>query len=74
MLEKELNYFILNQDHLVDQYDNKILVIIGEKVVDVYDNLIEAYTQSKTKYDLGSFMIQSCKSGSEAHTLTISHI
>lgn len=74
MLDKEFKYFLSNQAQLVSQYEKKVLVIIGEKVVGVYDNFIDAYTNAQNKYDPGSFMIQLCEPGPEAHTLTISHI
>lgn len=68
MLEKEFQYFIDNQDNLVNRYNGKVLVIVGEEVVGVYDTEIEAYIEAQKTYKLGSFLIQVCIPGEEAYT------
>lgn len=72
MFDTEFNYFIKNQTTLVKQYGGKFLVLIGEKVVDVHDTALAAYTESKEKYGLGEFMIQPCSPGPDAYTVSIS--
>jgi len=71
MLEKELQFFIDNQDRLVKEYRGKTLVIRGQEVVGVYDSTLEAYTEAMKQYDPGTFMIQPCTEGSDAYTVTI---
>jgi hypothetical protein len=71
MLEKELQFFIDNQERLVKEHRGKTLVIRGEEVVAVYDSPLEAYTEAMKKYDPGTFMIQPCNEGSDAYTVTI---
>ncbi len=72
--EKELAYFIANQDQLVEQYPDKVIVIKDEQVVGAYDSPLEAYTEAQKTYELGSFMIQSCDPGPSAYTVTINPI
>ena len=69
-LEKEFKYYLDNQDELVQKYDGKSLVIIGEKVVGSYDTNEEAYFESKKKYKLGTFLIQFCEKGEDSYTET----
>lgn len=71
MLEKELNYFIANQERLVQEYRGKTLVIKDEQVVGVYDTPLDAYVESMKKYQPGTFMIQPCSEGTDAYTVTI---
>lgn len=60
MLEKEFSYFKSNRNFLIKKYNKKYIVIVGEKVVDVYDNRIRALKSSSSKYGLGNFLIEYC--------------
>jgi len=71
MLEKELEFFIANQERLVKEHRGKTLVIKDQQVVGVYDTPLEAYTESMKKYEPGTFMIQPCNEGTDAYTVTI---
>ena len=71
MFEKELNYFIKNQERLVEQYQNKVLIIKGEHVVGVSDTPLQAYLQASAQYQPGTFMIQPCLPGPDAYTVTV---
>ena len=71
MFEKELNYFIANQERLLREYEGQTLVLRGEEVVSAHPNILEAYLDAKTKYEPGTFMIQPCTAGSDAYTVTI---
>ena len=70
MLDKEFEYYLKHQAELVEKYNGKFLVIIGEKVVDVFDNKVIAFEESKKKYTLGTFLIQLCTPGNSAYTQT----
>ena len=72
MFDKELNYFISHQGELVNKYPNKILAIAGEEVIGVYDKISEAYWETQKTHRLGTFMIQPCKPGKDAYTVTLS--
>lgn len=71
MFDRELQFFIRNQDSLVASYRDKILVLRGEEVVGVYENALDAYVDATEKYLPGTFMIQPCAEGSDAYTVTI---
>lgn len=70
MLESEFKYFLDNQEELVDKYEGKTIVVIGSEVVGVFDNEVDAYTDSVKKYELGTFLIQDCIAGEAAYTQT----
>lgn len=71
MFERELEYFISNQNELVKSYRGKVLVIRGQEIVGVYDTPLAAYIEAQKEHPLGSFMIQPCEPGPEAYTVTI---
>jgi hypothetical protein len=70
MLQTELKYFIQHQQELVNKYNGKYIVIVGDKVVGVYNKIDEAYSESLKTMDAGTFFIQECIPGKEAYTQT----
>jgi hypothetical protein len=70
MLDKEFKYYLDHQEELLKLHNGKTLVIIGEKVVGVYDSEQEAYFDSLSKYKIGTFLIQFCSPGKEDYTQT----
>ncbi|MFA7402183.1 MAG: hypothetical protein WCZ21_06600 [Bacteroidales bacterium] len=70
MLDKELQYYIDNQNELVAKYIGKYLVIKGQTIIGVYDTEIEAYSETVKKHELGTFLIQECQPGDENYTQT----
>jgi len=70
MLDKEFKYYLDNQDKLVEKYNGRVLVIIGENVVGDYGTFEEALHQAMKKYELGTFLIQECTDGEDAYTQT----
>ena len=71
MFEKELAFFIANQNELVRKYEGKVLVICGDDVAGAYDSALQAYLEAQKQFEPGTFMLQPCKPGSEAYTVTI---
>lgn len=69
-LQKQLEYFKSHQQELVKRYEGKFLVIKDQEVKGVYDTEIEAYTEAKKQFELGTFLIQHCLSGQESYTQT----
>jgi hypothetical protein len=69
-LEREFRYFEDNQADLVAKFPGRYIVIRGESVVGDYASELEAYIESKKKYDVGTFLIQQCLPGSETTTQT----
>jgi len=72
MFNTELNYFIENQEELVEKYNGKVLAIKGEEVIGVYENYLEAYFEVQKEHKLGTFALQICAPGPDAYTVTIS--
>jgi hypothetical protein len=70
MLEKEFKYYLDHQKSLVKKYNNKYIVIKGEKVIGSYDSNEEAYFETIKTHELGTFIIQLCTPGPEAYTQT----
>jgi len=68
MLDKEFNYYRNHQAELVQKYDGKFLVIKEDIVEGVYDSHLEAYTEAKKKYEVGTFLIQHCTPGIIGYT------
>lgn len=71
MFDRELEYFIANQDRLVAEYRGKTLVLRDNEVVGVYDRTLDAYLDAMRKYEPGTFMIQPCVEGTDAYTVTV---
>lgn len=69
-LKRELDYFKVNQNELVNKYKNKFLVIKNRKIIGVFDTEIEAYTKTQKQFKLGTFLIQQCLPGEEGYTQT----
>ena len=67
-LENEFNYYLENQDELVEKYEGKHIVIRGNEVVGSYDSELEAIEKSVEKYELGTFLVQLCTPGEDNHT------
>lgn len=60
MLDSEYKFYKDNQEKFLKEYKDKVIVIIGQKVVGVYDDETSAYNDSVSKYKLGTFLIQKC--------------
>lgn len=68
MLENEFHWYLENQDALVSQYNGKVLVIKGQKVIGVYADKLQAFRATLQKEPAGTFLIQLCSPGDEAYT------
>ncbi|MEI6666867.1 MAG: hypothetical protein WCP29_01825 [Acidobacteriota bacterium] len=72
MFDKELEFFIANQDRLVAEHRNQFLILRGPQVVGVYPTLLDAYVEALRRFAPGTFMLQRCEPGPDAYTVTIS--
>lgn len=70
MLEKEFKYYKDHQEELVKRYNGKFVAIVNEQVVGSFDAELEAYTEMKKKYAVGTFLIQQCLPGETSYTQT----
>ncbi|MEH0154033.1 DUF5678 domain-containing protein [Limibacter armeniacum] len=68
MLEKEFQFYLNNQKELVEKFEGKHIVIIGEEVIGVYDTEEDAFNDASSKHELGTFLIQLCEAGDDSYT------
>ena len=68
MLDKEFKYYQEHQTELVTKYNGKFLVIKDETVQGAYDSQLEAYTEAKKRFEVGTFLIQHCSPGKSSYT------
>ena len=64
-------WYLANQEQLIQKYNGKYIVIKDNSVVDDYTDENEAYLISEKKYGLGNFIIQLCTPGDDAYTIHI---
>ena len=69
-LEKEFKYYIDHQNELIDEYNEKFIVIKNCTVIGVYDSDLEAIEETSKKEELGTFLVQKCEPGKESYTQT----
>ena len=70
MLEKEFQYYLQHQEELVQRYNNRYVVIVGQEVVGDYDAFADAVTESQKKYPKGTFLVQRCSEGNKDYSFT----
>jgi hypothetical protein len=71
LLKKNLDWYIANQEELSEKYNGKILLIVDQKLVQVFDSMEEAYRTAREKYELGTFTLQPCSPGADSYTLVL---
>ena len=69
-LDIEFKYFLSHQDELVQKYNGRFIVIVGESVIGDFNSETEAYIESSKTHKPGSFLIQHCLPGQIAYTQT----
>lgn len=67
-LEKEFEYYLQNQDKLVEKYNGKYVVIKNCNVIGAYVSELEAVNQTSKDHDVGTFLVQKCEPGTESYT------
>ena len=69
-LKAEFQFYLDHQDDLVADHNGRVLVIKSQKVIGVYDSELEAVTETTKTEEMGTFLVQRCAPGQEAHTQT----
>jgi len=59
-LKQDYQYFIENREKLCREYNGKFVVIKNQKVIDVYDDKVNAYLETSKEHEAGTFIIQEC--------------
>ncbi len=70
MLKAEFEWYLKNQEELLKKYNGKVIVIKDQKVIGVYDNELEAVTETSKEEKLGTFLVQKCEPGDVNYTQT----
>ena len=58
MFEKETEFYIANKNEIREKYLGKRIVIAGDQIIGVYNDVSEAYTETIKTLLPGSFMIK----------------
>ena len=70
-LRKNLDWYIANQQDLAAKYNGKILLIVDQKLIAVFDSMGEAYTAALGTHAPGSFTLQPCSPDPDSYTLVL---
>lgn len=70
-LKRNLDWYIANQKDLTAKYDGKVLLIVDQKLVNVFDNMSQAYAEASKAYAPDTFTLQECSSGADSYTLVL---
>lgn len=57
-LDTEFQFYKKNKPDLLDKYEDKYVVIVGESVIGSYDSYQEAVTITAKTHKLGTFFVQ----------------
>ena len=69
-LRKEFQFYLNNQEELVEKYRGKYIVIKDGKVLGSYDTEKDAILNTEKEHELGTFLVQKVEPGSESYTQT----
>ena len=64
-LEKEFKYFQNHKDRLIQEFEGRAIVIVGEAVVGDYPDKQTADRDQVQQREVGTFLIQSCDPNEE---------
>jgi hypothetical protein len=70
-LKRDLEWYIANQQELSGKYNGKILLIMNQNLIGVFDSMQDAYTTAIKTYALGTFTLQPCSPDADSYTLTL---
>jgi len=70
-LKRNLDWFIVNQKDLAEEYNGKILLIVDQKLIKAFDDMAGAYTEALKSYMPGTFTLQVCSPNPDSYTLML---
>jgi hypothetical protein len=70
-LKKNLDWYIAHQQELATKHNGKILLIVDQKLINIFDDFGEAYNEALKTYLPGSFTLQPCSPEAESYTLML---
>lgn len=59
-LKADYDYFVKNKDQFLKDYSDKFIVIKNKQVIGVYDDQVEAFTETTKEHEQGTFIVQHC--------------
>jgi hypothetical protein len=62
-LKTDYEYFVKNKDKFLNEYPNKFIVIKNKQVIGVYEDQVEAFTETTKEHEPGTFIVQLCSAG-----------
>ena len=68
MREEDFNWFIQNYMNLYEEYGHKFIAIKNKTVLGVYDDVVEAVSQTSETEEIGSFIVQECNGTETGYT------
>ena len=71
MLEREYQYYLDSRNELLNKYDGKHLVIVGNSVAGAYESREQALDSAYAQYKPGTFLVQLCTPSERAESLHI---
>ena len=69
-LKDEFDFYLKNQESLLEEHEGKFVVIKGHKVIGSFDNIREAVDETSKEHEPGTFLVQKCTPGEEDYTAT----
>lgn len=69
-LENEFKFYLEHQKELVAMHPGKVIAIKGGKVLGAYESEPEAIKALSKSHKLGTYLLQRCLPGKDAHTRT----
>jgi len=67
-LRKNFDYYLEHQEEIVEQYNDKFVVIKGCAVIGAYDDELEAVEVTQKEHKLGTFLVQHVSSGDASYS------
>lgn len=67
-LEPEFKFYLDHQSELLKSYQDRFIVIKDQRVIGDYESELEALKETQKEHELGTFLIQECKPGSDNYT------
>ena len=69
-LQQEFQYYLANQEELIEKYDGRVIAIKGEEVLGDYDSYLSALTETTKDHKEGTFLLQKVSAGAQDYTAT----
>lgn len=69
--DKDFNFFVRHYQELFKRYGHKFIAIKNEKILGVYDSVLDAVNTLSENYKPGDYIIQECTGDENAYRTSI---